>query len=112
MSSMTTFKDKYCPIIKPSKLIGDTWVILIVKELLEQPLRFNQLKDKIPDITSRTLSAKLKFLVEVGLASKECTENNKNFCEYSLTEMGMDLEKVIEHIEEFGNKWLCNNEPI
>lgn len=107
LSSMTLATDKYCPLIKPSKLIGDTWVILITKELLSEPLRFNQIKEKIPEITSRTLSSKLKFMVDSGIANKECTENNKNFCEYSLTPMGRDLEKVIQHIEGFGNKWLC-----
>jgi DNA-binding HxlR family transcriptional regulator len=94
---------KYCPIIKPIELIGDSWILLIIKELLVEPKRFNQIKDSIPEITSRTLSAKLKFLISHNIVVKRQPPQT----EYELTEIGHGLKEVILAIEVFGNTFLC-----
>lgn len=100
-------EEKYCPIIKPTKLIGDAWTILIVKSLLEGSKRFNQIKEEIPEITSRTLSARLKFLCENGLIVRKQYEEIPPKVEYNLTVMGRGLKDIIQAIEKFGNIFMC-----
>lgn len=98
---------KYCPIIKPTKLIGDTWNILIVKSLLGGAKRFNEIRDEIPEITSRTLSQRLKFLCENKILVRTQFTQIPPKVEYKLTETGRGLKPVIQAIEDFGNSYLC-----
>jgi DNA-binding HxlR family transcriptional regulator len=98
---------KYCPIIKPVSLIGDFWTLLIVKELLDGPKRFNLIKEALPEITSRTLSAKLKNMVENDVVKRTQLEGSPPGVEYSLTSLGHGLRPVVKSIEEFGNQFLC-----
>lgn len=99
---------KYCPIIKPTKLIGDVWTLLIVKSLLEESKRFNQIKADIPEITSRTLACRLKSLVKQGVIERKQYQVIPPKVEYSLTEVGLGMNKIIKEIERFGNKFLCS----
>jgi len=99
--------NKYCPIIKPTKIIGDVWNILIVKSLLQEPKRFNQIKKEIPEITSRTLTARLKTLTEWQILERKQYPVIPPKVEYSLSEKGRGLKNVILAIEEYGNHYLC-----
>jgi DNA-binding HxlR family transcriptional regulator len=98
---------KYCPIIKPSKLLGDSWVLLIVKELLGGPKRFNQLGTAIPEITNRVLTQRLKFLCENGIIERTEYKTKTPKVEYHLTPMGTALKPILKSIEDFGNKFMC-----
>ena len=101
--------NKYCPIIKPVKLIGDKWVLPIIKEMIDGAERFNQIKEGIPGITGRTLSAKLKYLVQENLIERVCgtEEVLKLKPEYRLTKFGKALQPIIVEIEKFGEKFMC-----
>ena len=107
MNLSSQIEKKYCPIIKPTELLGDTWTLLIIKELLEGPVRFNKIKEKIPEITNRTLSARLKKLCQENVIERKQHEGNPPKVEYNLTPMGMGLKKVLDAIEEFGNEFMC-----
>jgi DNA-binding HxlR family transcriptional regulator len=98
---------KYCPIIKPIELIGDVWTLMIIKSLLKESKRFNQIKAEIPEITNRTLSARLKSLCLKQVINREVGEENPPTVVYSLTELGHGMKEIIEAIENFGNKYLC-----
>jgi DNA-binding HxlR family transcriptional regulator len=104
---MSEIFKKYCPILKPIQLLGDEWILLIVKELLLSPKRFSELKNQIPEITSRTLTHRLKSMCEYGLLTRKQFAQIPPKVEYSLTDMGKDVGKILETIEDFGNKWLC-----
>jgi DNA-binding HxlR family transcriptional regulator len=60
-----------------------------------------------PEITSRTLSARLKILVDQSIVDRKQFAEIPPRVEYSLTEMGKDLEKIVEEVEAFGNRWMC-----
>jgi DNA-binding HxlR family transcriptional regulator len=96
----------HCPLIKPSKLIGDAWVLLIIKELISGPKRFSQISQSIPEITNRVLAQRLKFLCENGIIERtEFARSSR--VDYHLTPMGTALKPVILSIEKFGNTFLC-----
>ena len=102
---------KYCPIFKPVDLIGDCWTLLIIKQLIAGPRRYNEIRGGIPDINNRTLSARLKSLVSKGIIFKTIIENvvdtTPAVCRYELTEIGYGTTPILIAIEEFGNKFLC-----
>ncbi len=89
---------QHCPVIYAANLIGDTWVILIVRELLLGPARFCELERSLGGISTRTLTAKLKKLEEEDIV-------RKNELYYSLTSKGVALGASIATIEQFGKKY-------
>ena len=53
--------------------IGDKWSLLIVSTLGEGPLRFNELRRQIADISQKMLSSTLKVLERDGLVDRTVT---------------------------------------
>ena len=86
-----------CPIAKTATLLSDVWTMLIVRDLLRAPKRFNELHQSLEGISTRTLTNKLKRLEELELISKDDVR-------YSLTEMGKKMKSVIEEMEKYGKK--------
>jgi len=95
-----------CPIIKANTILGDKWNLLIFKNLLSGNKRFCQLQSLIPEISSRTLTIKLKNLAGEKLINRKQFPEIPARVEYSLTEKGIHLKKVITEIEKFGQKYL------
>lgn len=95
----------YCPISAATKIIGDFWSILIIRELLKGPLRFNQLQNQIDGITGSTLSDRLKKLAQEEIVQRQQYESIPPKVEYSLTEKGYSLKDLLSYIEEFAHKW-------
>ena len=102
-----------CPIAQAGALVGDMWVILIVRELLSGAKRFTGLRealvpcDSITPVNSRTLTARLKMLEEAGLVLRvEFKHEMPPKVEYSLTKKGKALSKIIEQIRKYGEHYL------
>ena len=97
-----------CPIAKTAALIGDLWTLLIVKELLSGPKRFNELEklinntDPIGDISSRTLSQRLKKLEAEKIITRKVYQEIPPHSEYTLTQKGQALSEIIEKMREYG----------
>ena len=99
---------QHCSIVKPIELISDTWTLLIIKSLLTGTKRFNELKNEIEAINNRTLSARLKFLAEKGLVIRRVSLiTTPPSVKYTLTPLGKGIEPILNEIEKFGNKFLC-----
>jgi DNA-binding HxlR family transcriptional regulator len=99
---------RFCPIIKPIEMLGDSWTLMILKTLLGGAKRFNELKSEVEDINGRTLSARLKTLQSNGLVVRKVMEQNPPQVIYQLTPLGKGSRPVIEAVEEFGNRYLCS----
>jgi DNA-binding HxlR family transcriptional regulator len=103
---MEKHDEKYCPIGAAIKIIGDEWSIFIIRELLSGPKRFNEIQEIIDGITSSTLSDRLKKLAKNKIIKRQQYQCIPPKVEYSLTDKGQDLEKIVLEIRNFGEKWL------
>ena len=56
-----------CPMTLVHKIISGKWKILILWYLSTQPLRFSDLKRKLPDTTQKMLTNQLRSLEEDNL---------------------------------------------
>ena len=92
------------PLGRAIRLLGDAWVLLIVMNLLQGPMRFNALRATLGHISSKTLSQRLKLLEELGFVLREAFLEIPPRVEYRLTEQGQELGEVIEAIERFSKK--------
>ena len=73
------------------RLIGDAWILLIIINLLRGPKRFNELRELMGHISSKTLTQRLKVLEERGFVQRRAFLEIPPRVEYHLTEKGRNL---------------------
>lgn len=85
-----------CPITSALDVLGDKWMLVIVKQMLiEDKHTFKDFTESDEAIATNILSTKLKLLEELGLIVKSKLPNNKKTNLYHLTEKGLSLTPVI-----------------
>jgi DNA-binding HxlR family transcriptional regulator len=87
--------------------IGDKWSLLIVSTLGERPMRFNELRRAINDISQKMLSSTLKVLERDGLVERIVTPTAPPQVEYRLSDLGRDLQRPVVALAE----WTEANTP-
>ncbi len=94
-----------CPVRNVIARFGNKWALLIILLLSEnEPIRYNNLGRKIPDISSRVLSNTLRTLEADGLISRILYHEVPPRVEYSLTETGRSLVPIILELTEWAQK--------
>ena len=77
-------------------VFGSRWTIEILSTLyIAGPRRFNQLKTLLAGISSRTLSDKLRFLVEEGLVIRQVDDGPPVRVDYILSEHGITCGRLL-----------------
>ena len=95
-----------CPVRNVVARFGNKWALLVILVLSEnEPIRYNELGRKIPDISSRVLSNTLRILEADGLICRRVYQEVPPRVEYSLTETGRTLVPIIIKLTE----WAQNN---
>ena len=95
-----------CPVELSLALIGGKWRGLILYHLLDGTLRFNELRRKIPSITQRMLTMQLRELEKVGLIYRKVYAQVPPKVEYSLTEEGKTLRKILKSLRDWGADYM------
>jgi DNA-binding HxlR family transcriptional regulator len=80
---------QYCALAKALDVVGDRWTMLIVRELLGDPLRYGELKDGLPGIATNLLADRLAHLTAAGVCRHDADGR------YELTEWGRHLSRPI-----------------
>ncbi|WND01808.1 helix-turn-helix domain-containing protein [Temperatibacter marinus] len=93
-----------CPAVKASAIIGDKWVLLILRELFLGAHRYNDFQKAIARISPTVLSGRLKDMETAGLLIKR-TVSGKKGGEYRLTKSGRELGPIIDHLSRWGLRW-------
>jgi DNA-binding HxlR family transcriptional regulator len=96
------------PLGRAINLLGDSWVLLIIMNLLQGSMRFNALRSALNHISSKTLSHRLKVLEELGFVQRIAFLEIPPRVEYHITPKGQELGGVIAALETFGNKHLSD----
>jgi DNA-binding HxlR family transcriptional regulator len=85
-------------------IIGGKWKSVILYHLIENTLRYNELRNKIPNVTERTLSLQLKDLDTDGIIKRKVyTTKPPLKVEYSLTDFGKTLIPLLQSIANWGD---------
>lgn len=86
-------------------IIGGKWKTVILFHLIEQPLRYHMLRDKMPTVTERTLSLQLKKLEADGVIQRTVHNSKPPLqVEYALTEFGNTLIPLLQSIAHWGEQ--------
>lgn len=78
--------------------IEGRWKLLILFALSSGPLRFGELSRQVGGITDKVLSSELKALESNELVSRQVFDTFPPAVEYSITEHGRSLERVIQEL--------------
>lgn len=97
-----------CPVLKTAEIISGKWTLLILRDLSRGLNRFSVLERSLTGISPKTLSERLKSLEKAGIVTRKSYAEVPPRVEYSLTEMGHDLIPLIEHMRDYGNRWLAD----
>lgn len=85
-------------------IIGGKWKTVILFHLMNEKLRYNELRKSMPIVTERTLSLQLKAMEEDGLIKRKVyTSKPPLKVEYSLTDFGKTLIPLIQSIADWGD---------
>lgn len=85
-----------CPITSALDILGDKWMLVIVKQMLiEEMQTFKEFTESDEGIATNILSSKLKCLEHYGLIERKNHPTNKKTKLYHLTEKGLSLTPIV-----------------
>ncbi|MFB9445590.1 helix-turn-helix transcriptional regulator [Dactylosporangium vinaceum] len=82
---------QFCGIARALDVVGDRWVLLIVRELIAAPARFTDLRRNLPGIATNLLAERLRTMTEHGLVTVVAPQPPVGTHVYELTERGRAL---------------------
>jgi len=94
-----------CAATAALNVLGQKWVLRIVRALGERTQRFCELQDALGGANSATLSQRLKLLEDEGLIDRQLVSEMPPWVEYSLTDKGSDLRRAIVGIDRWADRW-------
>ncbi|NLA99699.1 MAG: helix-turn-helix transcriptional regulator [Methanomicrobiales archaeon] len=102
-----------CTVNQTVQYLGKKWMLLIILELYKgegYTRRFTEVKDRLPGITSKVLSARLKELEAEGLVERRVDTGTVPIrSEYTLTASGLEIVGVIKEIKRWALRWKIEN---
>ena len=94
-----------CAATAALNVLGQKWVMRIIRALGERTQRFCELQDALGGANSATLSQRLKLLEDEGLIERRAISAVPPWVEYSLTTKGDDLRAAITGIDRWAERW-------
>ncbi|MBD5519276.1 MAG: helix-turn-helix transcriptional regulator [Lachnospiraceae bacterium] len=91
-----------CPVATTVQLIGSKWKLLILRNLLVRPWRFNELKKNLEGISQKVLTDSLRALEEDGIVTRTVYPEVPPHVEYALSELGESMRPILKAMEEWG----------
>ncbi|MEO1514190.1 MAG: helix-turn-helix domain-containing protein [Bacteroidota bacterium] len=102
-----------CPITSAIDILGDKWMLIIVKQMLIQGMEtFKDFTESDEAISTSILTLKLKCLEQYGLIERKNHPTNKKTKLYHLTEKGLSLSPVVVELAIWSDKTLREFNPI
>lgn len=91
-----------CPVATTVSMIGSKWKLLIMRNLLGRPWRFNELQRSIDGISQKALTEALRSMVADGIVVRTAYPEVPPRVEYALTELGESMRPIIKAMESWG----------
>jgi DNA-binding HxlR family transcriptional regulator len=92
-----------CPVATTVSLIGNKWKLLIIRNLLARPWRFNELQKSLEGISQKVLTDNLRALEKDGIIIRTVYEEVPPRVEYSLSELGESMRPILNSMQDWGN---------
>ena len=83
-------------------VLGGKWRLPIIIAIKHGNHRFKDIKDFVPNITNRVLSAELKTLEANKLITRTVYDTSPIIVEYKITEYALTVKEVVNTMGEWG----------
>jgi DNA-binding HxlR family transcriptional regulator len=93
-----------CGVARSLDVVGERWALLIVRELMLGPKRFNDLLAGLPGASPNVISQRLRELTASGVIRHRDLGPPARVGVYELTDWGRELEPVIVHLGQWGTR--------
>jgi len=91
-----------CPVATTVSLIGSKWKLLIIRNLLVRPWRFNELKANLEGISQKVLTDSLRSLESDYIITRTVYPEVPPRVEYALSDLGESMRPIIASMEAWG----------
>jgi DNA-binding HxlR family transcriptional regulator len=91
-----------CPIELAIEIIGGKWKTVILGHLKGHSMRYSELRARMPDVSDKVLTQRLRDLEELGLVVRHKDGGRGAPSRYELTPRCRELRPVLEGLYEWG----------
>ncbi|KRB73303.1 HxlR family transcriptional regulator [Nocardioides sp. Root190] len=104
MPLRSDWSTELCPVRRSLDVLGDPWVLLIVRDVLHGNGRFDGLRDNL-GISEAVLARRLRAMVESGLLETvDYVRDGRTRQRYVATEASADLLPMLNHLAIWAEK--------
>lgn len=91
-----------CPVATTVQIIGSKWKLLILRNLMQRPWRFNELQKDLDGISQKVLTDSLRSLEADGIVSRTVYPEVPPRVEYALSELGETIRPILDAMAVWG----------
>ena len=94
-----------CPVATTVQLIGSKWKLLIMRNLMDRPWRFNELKKSLEGISQKVLTDSLRSMEDDGIITRTVYAEVPPRVEYALSDVGESMRPILDAMKDWGMKY-------
>ena len=94
-----------CPVATTVQLIGSKWKLLIMRNLMDRPWRFNELKKSLEGISQKVLTDSLRSMEDDGIITRTVYAEVPPRVEYAFSDVGESMRPILDAMKEWGMKY-------
>ena len=103
MPLRSDWSEENCPIARSLEVLGDPWVMLVLRQAFSGVRRFDQFREQL-GVADNILSKRLTALVDAGLLRRvPYQDQHRTRHEYVLTDAGADTFPIVTALAQWGD---------
>jgi DNA-binding HxlR family transcriptional regulator len=94
-----------CPVATTVQIIGNKWKLLIIRNLLQRPWRFNELQKSLEGISQKVLTESLRSMEKDKIITRTVYPEVPPRVEYALSPLGESMRPILDSMKEWGEAY-------
>ncbi len=100
-----------CPVATTVQVIGSKWKLLIMRNLLTRPWRFNELQKNLEGISQKVLTDSLRSMEADGIITRTVYPEVPPRVEYALSPLGETMRPILDAMQAWGDAFKAGKLP-
>ena len=100
-----------CPVATTVQLIGSKWKLLILRNLLARPWRFNELRRDLEGVSQKVLTDSLRSMEADGIITRTVYPETPPRVEYALSPLGESMRPILDAMQAWGDAYKAGEFP-
>jgi DNA-binding HxlR family transcriptional regulator len=94
----------YCPVELAVDVIGSKWAVVVLAHLKEREYRYGELRRRMPDVSEKVLTTRLRDLEAAGLVERTAEPTVPPAVTYRLTDEARELAPALQILYDWGQR--------